>query len=162
MHTCKVSDLLPVNTQDCLGMSNVMELSMVKQKQPKHAFQSSSNSTCESGSTLSRSKAARFKRVYPEDIDRLPSHLMDECARLKSLHESGTMLTEPICRPLIHSTCIWLLHKGVTNRVDHPDVISKVCIARQIEKLNMLCCVRELLVCVWFGRLAGSSTSNCH
>lgn len=104
-------------------MKTHVELSSLKRQK---VSQSSSNSEKTSSvNTVSR-RAIGMKRVYPEDVDRLPSHLRDECVRLKKLNDSGTMLTEPLCRPLVHSTCIWLLHQGVTNKVDHPDVIAKV------------------------------------
>lgn len=66
------------------------------------------------------------KRVSPEEIRELPAHIAGECARLNDMFKDGVVLTEPVCRPLVNSVCIWLLLKGVTNKTDHPDVFAKV------------------------------------
>lgn len=66
------------------------------------------------------------KRVYPQEISSLPQHIAVECGRLNNVHKDGGLLTEPVCRPLVNSVCIWLLRKGVTNRTDHPEVFGKV------------------------------------
>lgn len=102
-----------------------MELSAVHMKK-KDLDNSLDDSSISSRSQQGFAKKAGITRVYADAIDRLPLHVIAECTRLKKSHENGTALTEPECRPLVHSVCIWLLHKGVTNKIDHPDVIAKV------------------------------------
>ena len=65
-------------------------------------------------------------RIHPQDIDKLPDHIISECDRLMAKHQFGNALTEKACRPLVHSVCIWLLRLGVTSRTGHPEVFSKV------------------------------------
>ena len=54
----------------------------------------------------------------------LPRHLVVEAERLKSDATSDNPITEFQARPLVNSTCFWLLRQGVINKEDSPGVIS--------------------------------------
>ena len=56
----------------------------------------------------------------------LPPHLRDEAIRLRALAAEDNPLSEPTCRPLVHSTGIWLARVGVLFKQDYPHVVEKV------------------------------------
>lgn len=113
---------IPTSEQNILGGSAKVPLSSFK------LAQSCCSSAASTSPSMSKTQiiGTAFPRVKPTDLDRLPSHLRAECDRLKTLQRNGTALTEFICRPLVQSTCIWLLYMGVIDKVHHPDVLNKV------------------------------------
>ena len=81
-----------------------------------------------SPSSCSRSDRLRLHNVTPLDPGQLqlPDHITREARRLLRDSASDNPITEYQARPLIQSTCIWLLRQGVINTEDSPGVFSTV------------------------------------
>ena len=56
----------------------------------------------------------------------LPPHIVEEARRLATGASKDNPITEPTARPLVQSTCVWLMRQGVIGRTEHPGVITEV------------------------------------
>lgn len=88
---------------------------------------SSVTSSSQKGSSKSGSTQVLpgVKTVSPNGLT-LPAHLRQEALRLRKKAAEDNPLTEPMVRPLIVSTAVWLARMGVVCKTDHPGVIDRV------------------------------------
>lgn len=120
-----MSNAVVFSWQDTLGLDHIPLAATGGGLKSAGSTRSASNSSCGTKSWAEK-RRLYSARVYPQDISSLPKHIAVECQRLNDVHKDGGLLTEPVCRPLVNSVCIWLLRKGVTNKTDHPEVFAKV------------------------------------
>lgn len=78
--------------------------------------------------------------VSPHDISALPPHINAEANRLREMSTTlNNSLSEFECRPLVHSTGIWMIRNGITHTSDHPGVYAKINqMLHEIVPMNML------------------------